>query len=103
MDMPTSKAAPLWPHEASLTLEDGHSGTLPLAGQMVRIDRHPDNDICLSDTAAHCYHAAIERTPEEAFVITDLSGKIGNGMRVNGGRLARARLRDGDMTELGRS
>jgi pSer/pThr/pTyr-binding forkhead associated (FHA) protein len=51
----------------------------------------------------HRYHAVIERTPEEAFVITDVSGKEGNGVRVNGERTAKARLADGDVIELGRA
>jgi len=98
-----SEASPLWPHEAWLTLEDGHTGTLPLAGQTIRIGRHQDNDIRLPDTSVHRYHAVIERTPQEAFVIIDLSGTAGNGMRINGERLARAQLSDGDVIELGRT
>jgi pSer/pThr/pTyr-binding forkhead associated (FHA) protein len=45
----------------------------------------------------------IERTPDEAFVIADLSGKDGTGLRVNGERKERAQLADGDLIELGRS
>jgi len=51
----------------------------------------------------HRHHAVIERTPEAAFVIADLSGKDGSGLRVNGERKERARLADGDLIELGRS
>ena len=51
----------------------------------------------------HRYHAVIERTAEEAFVITDLSGKDGGGMRVNGEKLSSAQLSDGDLIELGRA
>ena len=98
-----SDAAPLWPHQAWLTLQDGGDGTLPLAGQTIRIGRHQDNDIRLPDTSVHRYHAVIEQTPDEAFVITDLSGTDGNGIRVNGERLARAQLADGDVIELGRT
>jgi hypothetical protein len=101
--MPAEQSMPLWAHEAWLTLEDGGTGTLPLAGQTIRIGRHQDNDIRLPDTTVHRYHAVIERTPEEAFVIVDLSGKQGNGIRINGERLARAQLNDGDVIELGRT
>jgi hypothetical protein len=100
---PTSDAAPLWPHQAWLTLQDGGAGTLPLAGQTIRIGRHQDNDIRLPDTSVHRYHAVIEQTVDEEFVITDLSGTEGNGVRVNGERLARAQLADGDIIELGRT
>jgi pSer/pThr/pTyr-binding forkhead associated (FHA) protein len=45
----------------------------------------------------------IEHSSEEAFVIVDLSGKDGNGVRINGERQARAQLADGDVIELGRT
>ena len=76
---------------------------MPLAGQTVRIGRHEDNDIRLADSSVHRYHAVIQRTPEANFVITDLSGKEGNGVRINGERMAQARLVDGDLIELGRA
>ena len=95
--------APAWPSQAWLTIEGKRHSTLPLAGQMVRIGRHEDNDIRLAESSVHRYHAVIQRTPEEAFVITDVSGKEGNGVRVNGERTAQARLADGDVIELGRA
>lgn len=94
-------AAPLWPHQAWLSLED--AGTVPLAGQITRIGRGQENDIRLPDASVHRYHAVIEHTAEEAFVITDLSGKDGNGLRINGKKLARAELADGDLIELGKT
>jgi pSer/pThr/pTyr-binding forkhead associated (FHA) protein len=81
----------------------GADGTLPLSSRLIRIGRHQDNDVRLPDTSVHRYHAVIERTLEEAFVITDLSGKDGNGVRINGERLSRAQLTDGDVIELGRT
>ena len=99
---PRGEATPLWSHQAWLTLQEG-GGTLPLAGQTIRIGRHKDNDIRLPDMSVHRYHAVIEQTAEEAFVITDLSGTGGAGVRVNGERLARAQLADGDIIELGRT
>ena len=72
-------------------------------GSNRRIGRHGDNDIRLADWSVHRHHAVIERTPEEAFVIADLSGKDGSGLRVNGERKERAELSDGDLIELGRS
>jgi hypothetical protein len=100
---PAGAAAPLWSQQAWLSLEGGEARTLPLAGQVIRIGRHQDNDIRLPDTLVHRYHAVIEHTAEEEFVITDLSGKDGNGLFVNGERLARAQLADGDIIELGRT
>ena len=74
-----------------------------LSGQLIRIGRNEDNDVRLADRSVHRYHAVIERTPEETFVITDLSGTAGNGIRINGERTAKARLADGDVIELGRA
>ena len=96
-----AEPAPLWTYQAWLSREDDGSATMPLGGQMIRIGRHQDNDIQLPDASVHRYHAVIEHTSEEAFFITDLSGKGGNGLRVNGARLARAQLADGDVIELG--
>jgi hypothetical protein len=102
-ETPTGADIPLWSHEAWLTVQTGDSGTLPLGSRLVRIGRHQDNDIRLPDTTVHRHHAVIERTRDEDFVITDLSGKDGNGVRINGARLPRARLADGDVIELGRT
>ena len=99
----TPAGAPAWPSQAWLTIEGRASDTMPLNGQVIRIGRHEDNDIRLADRSVHRHHAVIERTAEEAFVITDVSGKDGNGVRVNGERTPRARLADGDMIELGRA
>lgn len=102
-ELPAAGPAPLWSQQAWLSREDGGAETLPLAGQMIRIGRHHDNDIRLPDALVHRYHAVIEHTVDEAFVITDLSGSGGNGLRINGERLAQARLTDGDVIELGRT
>jgi hypothetical protein len=102
-ESPTGADMPLWSHEAWLTVQSSDAGTLPLGSRLVRIGRHQDNDIRLPDTTVHRYHAVIERTRDEEFVITDLSGKDGNGVRINGARLPRAQLTDGDMIEIGRT
>jgi hypothetical protein len=96
-------AAPAWPLQAWLTIEGRSSDTVPLAGQLIRIGRHEDNDIRLADRSVHRHHAVIERTSEDVFVIADVSGKDGSGVRVNGQRTPRTRLADGDVIELGRA
>ena len=70
---------------------------------MISIGRHQDNVIRLPDSTVHRYHAVIHRTEDARFVITDLSGEDGNGVRVNGARLAQAALADGDLIELGKA
>jgi hypothetical protein len=102
-DMPISRSIPARQYEAWLVVGEAAGETLPLAGQMTRIGRHPDNDIRLPDSSVHRYHAVIERTSDEEFIITDLSGKDGNGVRINGERLERAHLVNGDVIELGRT
>lgn len=100
---PPGTIVPAWSSQAWITVEGKRDGTVPLAGRTIRIGRHEDNDIRLADSSVHRYHAVIQRTPEEAFVIIDVSGKEGNGIRINGARTAQARLEDGDVIELGRA
>lgn len=70
---------------------------------LVRIGREEDNDVQLVHKTVHRYHAVIERTPESEFVITDVSGADGNGVRVNGELVQRQRLRGGEMIDIGRA
>lgn len=99
-DMPDPAGLPMR-SQAWLTV-DG-AGTVAVAGQVARIGRHRDNDIRLADRSVHRHHAVIERTPDEAFLITDVSGKDGGGVRVNGQRTERVQLSDGDVIEIGRA
>jgi FHA domain-containing protein len=98
-DMPDTARLPMR-SQAWVTV-DG-AGTVALAGQVARIGRHRDNDIRLSDRSVHRRHAVIKRTPDEAFLILDISGSHGSGVRVNGQRTERVQLADGDVIELGR-
>lgn len=68
---------------------------------LIRIGRESDNDVQLADTTVHRYHAAIHRTEDAEFVITDLSSADGNGVVVNGRAVSEARLSNGDTIELG--
>jgi hypothetical protein len=72
-----------------------------LARTLLRIGREQDNDICLEDVTVHRYHAAIRRTEDAEFIVTDLSSAGGNGVVVNGRSVAEARLANGDLIELG--
>lgn len=68
---------------------------------MLRIGREADNEIVLEAPTVHRYHAVIQRTPDAGYVITDLSRENGNGVFVNGQRIAEAQLRSGDEIRLG--
>src|SRR5262245_57869648 len=86
VDMPAAGEMHLWSEEAWLTVDGPGPGTLPLDSRRIRIGRDQDNDLRLADATVHRYHAVIERTPEAAFVIVDISGKDGNGVLINGER-----------------
>jgi FHA domain len=105
---PLPRATPeaaLWPQTAWLEFDAGTQGRtrllLPRAQGLVRIGRHEDNDIRLPFSTVHRHHALIHRTPTAEFVITDLSGREGNGVMINGEKRAEARLAPGDMIVLG--
>lgn len=87
-----------------ILLAANNSGDRHIIGHgLVRIGREEDNDVQLAHGTVHRYHAVIERTPEAEFVITDISGGGGNGVRVDGQRVERARLRGGELIEIGRA
>lgn len=99
---------PLRPLEAWIEVVNGDAESpaaeekrYNLARTLLRIGRETDNDICLQDVTVHRYHAAIHRTEDAEFVITDLSSAHGNGVVVNGRAVAEARLASGDLIELG--
>jgi hypothetical protein len=91
---------PLWPSHAWIEIPG--AGRRPV-GHIVRLGRDVDNDICLDDKTVHRYHAAIHRTDDAAYVITDLSRSGGNGVLVNGRRTLEGLLQDGDTIELGQT
>jgi hypothetical protein len=101
----TAKVAPVtvaaWPATAWLAIDGGARVPLPKSSGLIRIGRHEDNDIQLSETSVHRHHAIIHRTAAAEFVITDLSGATGNGVIVNGERVAQAQLLSADVVELG--
>ncbi|RMG52035.1 MAG: FHA domain-containing protein [Acidobacteria bacterium] len=78
----------------------GEHSTFPLTQSMVRIGRHPDNDIIIGDHRISRLHVLIERKGE-AFRIKD--PKSPNGTMLNGTELVRDQwypLRPGDKIVL---
>lgn len=92
---------PLWPSDAWIELPDGARRTI--GAGILRLGRDADNDVFFEDKTVHRYHAAIHRTDEAAYIITDLSSTGGNGVVVNGHRVQEAQLSDGDKIELGQT
>lgn len=101
----TAKSAPVtiaaWPASAWLAIDGGARVPLPKSSGLIRLGRHEDNDIRLPDTSVHRHHAIVHRTAAAEFVITDLSGATGNGVIVNGERVAQSNLLSGDVIDLG--
>jgi len=100
---PVVDAAPL-ADKAWIEVGEG-ADRLPLAftGEILRIGRHSDNDIALEHEAVHRHHALIQRTPDNEFVLMDLTAGTGNETLLNGRPAARAPLKDGDRIALGNS
>ena len=93
--------APLWPADAWLEFAGGSRHEI--GPGILRLGRDDDNDICLPDKTVHRYHAAVHRTEDAEYLITDLSSAGGNGVLVNGRRTAEAQLKDGDTIDLGQT
>lgn len=102
-DSTPSPDVPSWPADAWLTMEGHEESKLPIEAEVLSIGRHEDNVLSIDDLSVHRFHAVIHRTDDAQFIITDLSGEEGNGVRINGERQARAPLSNGDLIELGRA
>lgn len=82
-------------------IENGSGQRCAILRDMLRIGREDDNDIRIPSRYVHRYHAAIHREDYDDWHITDLTGVESNGLLVNGKRCCEARLRDGDLIQLG--
>jgi FHA domain len=101
----TSAAASLglgWPRDAWITIEGDAGSRRAVPRELLSIGREDDNDFRLDDASVHRHHAVLHRTPDAHFMICDLSGARGNGLKVNGERVNQVALMDGDRIEVGR-
>jgi pSer/pThr/pTyr-binding forkhead associated (FHA) protein len=90
-----------WPTEAWVDIQGAPGGRYVIGRTLVRIGREADNDIRLSAKTVHRYHAVIRRTTDGDVTVTDLSGNEGNGVLVNGKPVDEARLKKGDIINVG--
>lgn len=76
---------------------------VPISASTVTVGRRSDNDVILRDLTVHRVHAVIHAGTEPGEVmITDLSDEGGNGVWVNGAKIAAtARIYHNDLIELG--
>ena len=66
--------------------------------KVTSIGRKPGNDVVLKDPSVSGYHAKI-RFEDDAYFPYDFATT--NGTRVNGKRIYRKRIGDGDIIEIG--
>jgi hypothetical protein len=83
-----------------LALIDGDTEVLHRLTRRVTIGRAADNDIQVEARFVSRYHAAVMAGPNQT-VIEDLGST--NGLLVNGRRVSRHLLRDGDVVRVGKS
>jgi hypothetical protein len=100
----TSVTTPLdlRPRHAWLVVDNADRQTVTIERELLSIGREQDNDVHIADPTIHRYHALVQRTAEAGYVITDVSGPSGHGIRVNGTRIRQARLASGDQIDIGR-
>ncbi|HEV7986155.1 MAG TPA: FHA domain-containing protein, partial [Steroidobacteraceae bacterium] len=81
-----------------LTRTDGATGIVHLLGRRTTIGRTPDNDVHIDAEFISRHHAVALRAGTKT-VIEDLNST--NGTYVNGQRVSRRTLKDGDLVALG--
>ncbi|MFZ4808840.1 MAG: FHA domain-containing protein [Hyphomicrobiaceae bacterium] len=92
------RAAPL---QATLALADQPRTPITAERPLVRIGRQDDNDIRIDAETVHRYHALVHRGEDGLYWLSDVSGPGGNGVRVDGKRIDRCRLRGGETIDIG--
>lgn len=90
-----------WPVDAWIEIEGKDGARFPLGREMLRIGREDDNDVTLPLRTVHRYHAVIHRNEHAEIMLVDTSSAGGNGVAVNGTRVTRERLKNGDVIEIG--
>jgi pSer/pThr/pTyr-binding forkhead associated (FHA) protein len=73
--------------------------TITLSDPIIRIGTDPRSQLCLQDATATRTHAIIEMKEEEGPTLIDLGSTAGTW--VNGARVNRCRLRQGDQVRIG--
>lgn len=84
-----------------LVRTEGDTGIVQVLGRRTTIGRTPDNDLQIEADYISRHHAVILLTADGNTVIEDLDST--NGIYVNGKRVSRAVLNEGDLVTIGRS
>jgi len=85
--------------KAYLEFVDDKKSRYVLIMSTVRIGRHSDNDLCLTNSSVSRYHAVIRRQSDDSFVLMDLDAR--NGVYVNANKEETVTLANEDLIELG--
>lgn len=72
----------------------GRTSVCPVDRDLVRIGRHPSNDIVIDEIYVSGFHAELHRMPGGKYELVDLNSF--NGTFVNCQRIQRSTLQDGD-------
>jgi chromosome segregation ATPase len=99
---PGANGSELAPEGATrlLTRTDGESEVVHVLGRKTTIGRTPDNDLQIDTKFISRHHAVILAAPAHT-IIEDLNST--NGVMVNGRRIRRHPLKDGDMVAIGKT
>lgn len=88
-------ATPRIAHSAGASCEAAYQVA---RGKPLAIGRAPDNDVHLTDQSVSQYHARVSVTADGAILVEDLAST--NGTYVNGERITRHTLRDGELVRI---
>lgn len=94
-----SSSTPEYKPYAYLIAQDETKKRYPVTRTIWRIGRSSDNEMTLEDNSVSRRHAEIQRTPEGVFVVIDRNSM--NGIFVNGEKVGRRELQEGDIIEIG--
>jgi hypothetical protein len=83
-----------------VTLKGRLIGRFDVEGDLVRIGRHPDNEIQIDNRGVSRFHTQLRRDPSSAQWTVEDQGSH-NGTFVNGARIKTKSLRDGDVVSVG--
>lgn len=84
---------------AYLVLQEESQKRYPITRETWRIGRSRDNELILEDNSVSRKHAEIHRDQGDDFTIIDLGAL--NGVFVNGEKIKKQKLKEGDMIEIG--
>lgn len=97
---PSPSARPVLPRRYLVRLDDPVAPLQVLGQERIRVGRTPDNDLRLDEDWISRHHATLRLGPD-ATVVEDAGST--NGVFVNGRRVRREMLRDGDELAFGKA